>query len=140
MLGVFFCLKTIFEYIVFCNPRRAKEKTDSEDLVFHSSLRGFSQEVFRKRIFLVPKQIDLFPETDDERDKRFDAHLEDIKNICTHARMQKDLMDAHLSCAVTDLEKGIVRLQKKQRGVQAYLDVRRRLLEAEKMIKNLSHD
>ena len=89
---------------------------------------------------MIPKQIDLFPETDDERDQRFDSHLEDIKNICTHARMQKDLMDAHLSCAVADLEKGIIRLQKKQRGVQAYLDVRRRLLEAEKMIKNLSND
>ena len=87
---------------------------------------------------MIPEQIELFPETDDERDCRFDAHLEDIKNICTHARMQKDLMDTHLSCAVADLEKGIIRLQKKQRGVQAYLDVRRRLLEAEKLIKDLS--
>lgn len=82
-------------------------------------------------------QLQLWPESQEEQAERLEDCIFEIRGTVLEARQNKDLMDKHLESAITDLDKGILRLQKKHRGLVAYLDTRKRLKQAEKMLEGI---
>lgn len=80
------------------------------------------------------EQLELIPETEEERAKRLGQAIDNHQRTLFFVKKNQASMDEHLRASLTDLEKGIERLNKKRIRIQAYLDTRLMLDKTQRIL------